>query len=78
MGCARTGECHQEQAIMRDPTPKVKDIWQLSRTQTKTTTVSEEEAGGEGEQGNAEEDQENLRSYKSKLRNKDTNSICAS
>lgn len=33
---------------------------------------------GEGEEGNAEEDQENLRSYKSKLRNKDTNSICAS
>lgn len=72
MGCARTGECHQEQAIMRDPTAKVKDIWQLSRTETKTTTVSEEE------EGNAEEDQENLRSYKSKLRNKDTNSICAS
>lgn len=60
---------------MRDPTAKVKDIWQLSRTQQKQLKA----ARGEWcEEGNAEEDQENLRSYKSKLRNKDTNSICAS
>lgn len=46
---------------------------------TKTTKASEGRRREEGnEEGSVVEDQENLRSYKSKLRNKDTNSICAS
>lgn len=55
----------------RPETAKVKDIWQLQTDEIRGG------AGGAGAAGGVEE-LENLRSYKSKMRNKDTNSICAS